>query len=90
MGMTYQVDFMPKAVEDINRLDKAIAQRTLTRIRWLSENFDDITPEVLTGDLKGLLKLRVGSYRVLYTVSPKDKLITIHFIGHRKDIYRTT
>ncbi len=42
--MTYQVDFMPKAVEDINRLDKAIAQRTLTRIRWLSENFDNRTP----------------------------------------------
>ena len=81
--MTYQVDFMPKAVEDINRLDKAIAQRTLTRIRWLSENFDNITPEVL-------LKLRVDSYRVLYTVSPKDRLITIHFVGHRKDIYRTT
>ena len=88
--MTYQVQFMPKAVDDINRLDKAIAQRTLTRIRWLSENFDSITPEVLTGNLKGLFKFRVGSYRVLYTVNPKDKLITIHLIGHRKDIYKTT
>lgn len=46
--MTYQVKFMPVAAEDISRLDKVIAQRILTKIRWLAENFDDLTPEVLT------------------------------------------
>lgn len=60
--MTYQVKFMPKAAEDISRLDKVIAQRILTKIRWLSENFDNLTPEVLIGEWKGLFKLRVGSY----------------------------
>ena len=45
--MTYQVKFMSKAVEDISRLDKVIAQRILTKIRWLSENFDDLTPRYL-------------------------------------------
>jgi len=86
--MTYQVKFMSKAVEDISRLDKVIAQRILTKIRWLSENFDDLTPEVLTGDWEGLFKLRVGSYRVVYTVSQKDQLVTVHLIGHRRDIYK--
>ena len=86
--MTYQVKFMSKAVEDISRLDKVIAQRILTKIRWLSENFDDLTPEVLTGEWEGLFKLRVGSYRVVYTVSQKDQLVTVHLIGHRRDIYK--
>ena len=85
--MTYQVKFLPKALEDISRLDKIIAQRILTKIRWLSENFDNLTPEVLIGEWKGLFKLRVGSYRVVYTVSQKDQFITVHLIGHRRDIY---
>ena len=87
--MTYQIEFVPQAVEDLNRLDKVITQRLLRRIKWLSENFDSITPEVLSGDLKGLFKLRVGSFRVLYTANVQDKLITIHLVGHRRDIYRT-
>ncbi len=86
--MTYQVKFTPKAAEDISRLDKIIAQRILTKIRWLSENFDNLTPEALTGDWKGLFKLRVGSYRVVYTVNQKDQLIIVHLIGHRRDIYK--
>jgi len=86
--MTYQVKFMPQAVDDLSRLDKVIARRILTKVRWLSENFDTLTPEVLIGEWKGLFKLRVGSYRVVYTVSQKDQLITVHLVGHRRDIYK--
>lgn len=86
--MTYQVKFMPEAVDDLSRLDKVIAQRILTKVRWLSKNFDNLTPEVLIGEWKGLFKLRVGSYRLVYTVSQKDQLITVHLIGHRRDIYK--
>ena len=86
--MTYQVRFMPEAAEDLSCLDKIIAYRILTKIRWLSENFDNLTPELLTGEWRGLFKLRVGSYRVVYTVSQKDQLITVHLIGHRRDIYK--
>ena len=88
--MAYRVEFLPRAVDDIKRLDKVIAQRVLTRIKWLSENFDTITPEALTGDLKGLFKLRVGSYRVLYTANQQDQIIITHLIGHRRDIYQST
>jgi len=86
--MTYQVKFMPKAVDDLSRLDKVIAQRILTKVRWLSENFDNLIPEVLIGEWEGVFKLRVGSYRVVYTVSQKDHLITVHLVGHRRDIYK--
>ena len=50
MGMTYQVKFMPEAAEDLTRLDKVIAHRILTKIRWLSENFDNLTLDMLTGE----------------------------------------
>ena len=63
--MTYQVKFMPKAVDDLSRLDKVIAQRILTKVRWLSENFDNLTPEVLIGEWKGHLQGEVIEERRL-------------------------
>ena len=40
--------------------------------------------------LKGwnLYRIRVGDYRILYTINDKDKIIEIIAIGHRKDIYK--
>lgn len=39
----YQVDFTPAAEGDLSRLDAAIAQRVLKRLRWLAENFEAIS-----------------------------------------------
>jgi mRNA interferase RelE/StbE len=65
----YHTEFMAEAEDDLARLPKALAQRVLNRLRWLAENFDVITPEPLTGLWRGVFKLRVGDYRVLYTFS---------------------
>jgi mRNA interferase RelE/StbE len=82
--MSYRVEFKPEAVDDLRHLDKATAQRIFRRLKWFSENFDALTPEPLTAELKGLCKLRVGSYRVIYEAKTREHLLIIHFIGHRK------
>ena len=62
----------------------------LGRIRWLSEHFDDISPEPLKGKRwRGVYKLRAGDYRALYTINRNKRLLTVHAVGHRRDIYRT-
>jgi len=79
---------MPQAINDLRRLEKSIAQRILSKLKWLSQNFNNLTPNKLTGELKGFYKLRVGSYRVIYTANEKEHLLVVHLIGHRRDIYR--
>lgn len=37
--------------------------------------------------LKGLRRLRVSNYRVIYSVDPNNHLVIIIAIKHRKDIY---
>ena len=86
--MTYHIEFSPEARQDLAQLDKVVAERILRKLRWLSENFDILTPETLSGEWKDLFKLRVGSYRVIYTVNYKEQLLTIHLVGHRRDIYK--
>ena len=84
----YLIAFMPQANNDLRRLDKTVAQRIVYKLKWLSQNFDDLTPETLTGALKGFYRLRVGSYRVIYTAQQEEHLLMVHLIGHRRDIYK--
>lgn len=86
----YDVEFALEAEDDILALSKPIAQRILKKIRWLAENFELVAREPLTGSFKGLYKLRVGDYRVLYTFNENERqVIIIHLIKHRREVYKS-
>ncbi len=82
------VVFTSQAEQNLAKLDKQIAQRILKKIRWLAENFGTLTPEPLTGQFQGVYKLRVGDYRVLYTLEEERNLIVIRLIKHRREVYK--
>ncbi len=84
----YQLRLLDAAVEDLARLDKPVARRIVKRLSWFIENFDLIQLVPLTGNLAGLYKLRVGDYRVIYEILYDEHLILVHFLGHRREVYR--
>ena len=55
----YLVVFMPEAANDLRRLDKAVAQRIVHKLKCLSLNFNDLTPETLTGEFKEFLQASI-------------------------------
>lgn len=56
--MEYTVEYEPEAVEDLKQLPENIRRRIITKINWLAENFRQLQPLPLTGDLAGFFKLR--------------------------------
>jgi len=88
MVRKYRVEFLALARDELRKLDKIISQRIMDKIHWLADNFESITPEMLTANFKRMFKLRVGDWRIIYTVNQKSKLVTIHMIGHRREIYK--
>lgn len=80
------VKWSSEAIQQLDDLDSLIRERVLLKVRWLESNFADVTLEPLRRDLKGLYKLRVGDYRIVY--SARGEMITIEMVGHRRDIYR--
>ena len=85
----YSLELMPEARDDLASLDKPVARRILSKLRWLAENLDAVTPTPLTGQWKGVFKLRIGDYRALYTVVRTERRITVHLIKHRREVYKT-
>ena len=81
-----KVEWTEDAIVDLSRLDKPIIRRILKKVSWFSHNLDSITPESLSGGFKGAFKLRLGDWRVVYTI--ENNLILIQAVGHRREIYK--
>ena len=84
----YELRILNPALDDLKRIGKAVVRRILTRLEWLTSNFEDISPESLAGDLRTFYKFRIGDYRVIYQILPDEHLILIDAVGHRREIYR--
>ncbi len=85
--MSYFVEYEPEALADLEKLTQAVRERIINKINWLTENFDQITPQALTADLSGFFKLRVGDYRVIYEFNREEKIIFIDRVSHRREVY---
>ena len=84
----YSVIILPKAFDTLSKLDKPIARRITDKLSWFSENSERVNILPLTGSLSGLFKLKVGDYRIVYEIDHNSRVITVHKIGHRRDIYK--
>ena len=79
---------LKNASRQLKKLDPPVAKRIVGQITWLAEHFEEIKAEALKGDLAGLFKYRHGDYRIIYEPIRREKVIVIHEIGHRSEIYK--
>jgi len=87
----YKIIFDPKAIENLAELDFSIRERVSQKIDWLGNNADVIFHHQLSSspdELKGLCRVRLGDWRILYWVYYKRKEIKIYGIEHRSKVYK--
>ena len=84
----WSLEFTKAAERDFTRLNKVIQLRVLHKVEWLQDNFESTFPTQLHGEFKGLYRLRIGEWRVVYSVERDARLIVIHLIGKRDKIYK--
>ncbi|MBI4008662.1 type II toxin-antitoxin system RelE/ParE family toxin [Candidatus Roizmanbacteria bacterium] len=77
--------FVKSAEKELLHLDKNLGKRILNKISLLKND-----PYGNSQKLKGNkgYRIRIGDYRVVYTIDKKKQTILIIKIGHRRDIYR--
>jgi len=84
--MLYKVSIKRSAEREMDYLTPIIHKRISDKILSLSLNPRPKGYTKLT-TTEGY-RIRVGSYRILYTIDDKTKHIVIYSVGHRKEIYR--
>jgi mRNA interferase RelE/StbE len=80
-----KIHLRPNVSDEVRAIDQTTAFRILRAIHRYAE-FGEGQVKPLTGEFEGLLRLRVGDYRVLFDES-KDT-ITIHRVRERREAYR--
>jgi len=83
--MKYDVKWTETSLDQLKKLDKAIAERIIDKVEKVSEN-----PFKFVKKLKefNLFRLRVGDYRVIMSIEKNKMIIFVLEVGHRKVIYR--
>lgn len=83
----YNIQFKPSIHKDLRSLPKNLVTRIMTHIERL-ESAPIPKQAVKLSNAERLYRIRVGDYRIVYEVDQDATLITIHYIRHRRDVYR--
>ncbi len=84
---SYKVTLKPSVEKDLRSLSKSAIARVVTSLERLSE--DPFPRQALK--LEGgeqLYRIRIGDYRAVYSVNQTAHEIIVHYVRHRRDVYR--
>jgi mRNA interferase RelE/StbE len=81
----YRIEWLEEAKADVRRLDRATAMHVFDGIlHHARTGGGNIEP--LHGDMASAFRLRLGDYRVLFTL--QDDAMRIFGVRHRREAYR--
>jgi mRNA interferase RelE/StbE len=86
--VTYRIEFRPAALRDLKNLPKDVLTRISGKVTALAEDPRPLGVEKLSGSAEDFYRIRVGDYRVLYTIQDKVLLVIIIKVRHRREVYR--
>lgn len=85
--MKYRVAFMPSAEREFLRLPFRERTRIGCRVETLADNPRPVGCVKLSGGT-GFWRIRVGDYRVIYTIEDKQLVVAVMEVAHRREVYR--
>jgi mRNA interferase RelE/StbE len=83
----YTVQYDPKALKELTKLDKPAARRIVKAIDALSGGPRPSGTRPLVG-YPDVWRIRVGDYRVVYTVKDTEPVVLALRVAHRSAVYR--
>ena len=83
----YAITFARSARKELEAVDETIVNRLFPKIENLSVNPRPAGCRKLTGN-KSLWRIRVGNYRIVYSINDDKNIVDIIAVCDRKDTYK--
>jgi mRNA interferase RelE/StbE len=84
---SYNVSFKPSVVKDLRHLPKPVVARILESIESLKTDPFPRQAIKLSG-AERLYRIRMGEYRIVYEIDIRAKQLIVHYVRHRREVYR--
>ncbi len=81
----YHIELRPAAARALRKLDPQVRRRVQGAIALLAQDPRPPGARALQG--RPGLRVRVGDYRIIYTVKDDVLLVVVVRLGHRRDVY---
>lgn len=85
--MTYQVIVIRRARKALDSLPRKERLRIGAAIDLLADNPRPPNSLALQGE-PGTWRVRIGNYRIIYTIHDGRLVVEVIRVGHRRDVYR--
>jgi mRNA interferase RelE/StbE len=82
---TYRIELRPAATRALKKLDPQAPPRVQGVIALLAQDPRPPASRPLRG--RPGYRVRVGEYRIIYTVADEVLLVVVVTLGHRRDVY---
>ena len=84
--MPYATRIKESAARELQRIERSDRERLIAAIDRLAEH--PFAGSALKGELRGLRRIRVGDYRLIYEVREQDLVVLVLRAAHRREAYR--
>ncbi len=83
----FQILFKTSAAKELRKLPLGFVKRAKAKLELLSvDPFQDGVKKLLAAN--NFYRIRIGDYRIVYSLDKTRKIITVMKIAHRREIYR--
>ena len=83
----YKIDFDRRVKKDLRSINPQELKRIKIAISQLADEPRPSGCKKLKGKSKDYFRIRVGNYRIIYTIEDYNLVILIICVGHRKEVY---
>ena len=84
----YEVEIDPRAIKDSRKIPKMHRARIAKALRSLARDPRHPGTKRMRGPFRGLYRIRVGDYRVVYSIEDDRLLVLVIRMGSRQYIYQ--
>ena len=89
--MAWTLEFKKKATEALESMDQQAAHRIVTFLETRVITSDkpwQLGTRLQGRDFEGMIRFRVGDYRVLTEIRNETLVVLVVGVGHRREVYR--
>ena len=85
--MGYEIVFSNSARKELSKIEPVNRQKIADSVGKLAENPRPFGYIKLKGISEDIYRIRVGNFRILYTIDDEVRIVDVRKIADRKDVY---
>lgn len=89
MSEPYRLELKSSLQQDLKNIERKYVSKIIKAIEDLANNPFSTKSKRLSGS-QSSYRLRVGDYRIIYQIDKEERLITVYYVRHRRDVYKKT